>query len=135
MNAENLQSLRELAQEAEDFRKLQAGTIDNMDLRTAYHKRLQAYVNALYESPATILSLLVEVERLNNSLKYEQHRTGRQGAHADGCYTWGPEHYECAMEEIKSLRCCGNCKHGMKESCKELIVVGWGMCDGWEGMK
>ena len=46
---------------------------------------------------------MAEVERLNSCLQYEQHRTGRQGTHADGCYKWGPEHWECAVNEIGRL--------------------------------
>ena len=44
-----------------------------------------------------------EIERLNACLQYEQHRTGRQGTHAEGCYKWGPEHWECAMREVERL--------------------------------
>ena len=41
-----------------------------------------------------------EITRLNACLQYEQHRTGRQGTHAEGCYKWGPGHWDCAMREI-----------------------------------
>lgn len=51
-----------------------------------------------------VLQLLDEIERLNNALNYEQYRTGRQGTHAEGCYKWGPEHYECAMPQLDAER-------------------------------
>lgn len=41
-----------------------------------------------------------EITRINACLQYEQHRTGRQGTHAEGCYKWGPGHWGCAMQEI-----------------------------------
>ena len=44
-----------------------------------------------------------EIERLNACLQYEQHRTGRQGTHAEDCYKWGPGHWDCAMQEIERL--------------------------------
>lgn len=28
----------------------------------------------------------------------------RASTHADGCWSWGPGHYECAVREIKALR-------------------------------
>ena len=49
---------------------------------------------------SVINGLKQEIERLNKSLQYEQHRTGRQGTHAEGCYKWGPGHWDCAMREI-----------------------------------
>ena len=44
-----------------------------------------------------------EIERLNAALRYEQHRAGRIGTHSDGCWKWGPAHYECAIREIERL--------------------------------
>lgn len=29
--------------------------------------------------------------------------TDRQSTHADGCWSWGHGHYECAVREIKAL--------------------------------
>ena len=45
-----------------------------------------------------------EIERLNKCLKYEQHRAERIGTHGQGCWSWGPQHYECALREIEALR-------------------------------
>ena len=30
--------------------------------------------------------------------------TDRISTHADGCWEWGPSHYECALREIEALR-------------------------------
>ena len=44
-----------------------------------------------------------EIERLNKALKWEQDRSGRVGTHSPGCWTWGHQHYRCAMEHIAAL--------------------------------
>jgi hypothetical protein len=44
-----------------------------------------------------------ENERLNKALKWEQHRSGRVGTHSPGCWAWGPQHYECAIQHIAAL--------------------------------
>lgn len=52
---------------------------------------------------AELAAKTAECERLNDALKYEQHRTGRVGTHGPGCWSWGPAHYECALREIETL--------------------------------
>lgn len=32
------------------------------------------------------------------------HYKSRASTHADGCWDWGPAHYECALREIELLR-------------------------------
>lgn len=44
-----------------------------------------------------------ENERLNKSLKWEQHWLSRIGTHSPGCWAWGPEHYQCAVRHIEEL--------------------------------
>ena len=44
-----------------------------------------------------------EIERLNKALKWEQDRSGRVGTHSPGCWSWGHQHYRCAMEHIAGL--------------------------------
>lgn len=43
-----------------------------------------------------------EISRLDGALFYEQHRAGRMGTHSEGCWAWGPEHYECALRRIEA---------------------------------
>ena len=47
---------------------------------------------------------IAEIKRLREALRYEENRSNRIGTHGDGCYSWGPSHYECAMREIERLR-------------------------------
>ena len=37
---------------------------------------------------------------MNGCLKFEQNYLSRVGTHAEGCYKWGPGHWDCAMQEI-----------------------------------
>ena len=45
-----------------------------------------------------------EIERLRACLKYEEHRFATQSTHSEGCHSFGPRHYECALREIERLR-------------------------------
>jgi len=45
-----------------------------------------------------------EIKRLREALRYEENRFNRIGTHSNGCYEWGPRHYECAMREIERLQ-------------------------------
>ena len=44
-----------------------------------------------------------EIERLRSCLKWEQNWLERVGTHSDGCWQWGPGHYQCAIRHIKDL--------------------------------
>lgn len=50
-----------------------------------------------------VKELKAEIDRLETCLIYEEHRGSRVNTHADGCYEWGPGHYECALKRITQL--------------------------------
>ena len=45
-----------------------------------------------------------EIGRLRACLKYEEHRFATQSTHSEGCHSFGPRHYECALQEVERLR-------------------------------
>ena len=71
-------------------------------------ERLQKEVMAWWEETELMRSDLAvysfEIERLRQCLKYEENRSNRIGTHSEGCWGWGPRHYECAVREIERLR-------------------------------
>ena len=60
----------------------------------------------IVQGPSLVLhrAAQAEIARLDTALRYEQHRAERMGTHAEGCWAWGPEHYECALSRIKELK-------------------------------
>lgn len=50
-----------------------------------------------------ITTLTDEVDRLNQSLSWEQHRAGRIGTHGPNCHLWGHQHYECLLRKFNAL--------------------------------
>ena len=58
-----------------------------------------------------------EIERLNKCLTFEQNYLSRVGTHAEGCYKWGPGHWECAMQEIAQR------DRMIEKACKRLSMT------------
>ena len=92
-------------------------------LQNPFDKRprlLEIWSDKMNQIAALIEQQAQEIERMNKSLQYEQHRTGRQGTHAEGCYKWGPGHWDCAMREIAKR---GRMIEQMRDICSQAIIV------------
>jgi hypothetical protein len=52
-----------------------------------------------------IETLLRENARLNQCLKWEQHKTAQANGttHSENCHTWGPQHYECLLRKAEAM--------------------------------
>jgi len=50
-----------------------------------------------HDADAELETLKAENARLTDALQWEQNRADRIGTHGDGCWKWGPSHYECAL--------------------------------------
>ena len=53
---------------------------------------------------AELLRQHTRITELESQLQYEQHRRERIGTHGPGCEAWGPQHYECALRELVTVR-------------------------------
>ena len=55
------------------------------------------------DAQAEVDALHAECDRLTELLQHEEGRRSHMGSNADGCWKWGPSHYECAVREIERL--------------------------------
>jgi hypothetical protein len=83
----------------------------NNKLEWDYTMELQEEASAEIERlRLTVMNLCVangkhedEIERLNKAIKWEQNWLSRIGTHSEGCWQWGPTHYQCALRHIEEL--------------------------------
>lgn len=78
---------------------------------------------------AAIDATIAEVERLRKCLRYQDDRDGRIGTHSPDCYTFGANHYDCALREIERLR--------LIESAARRVVASHehdSICDAYEAL-
>ena len=67
-------------------------------------KGKEAITNLLLYDNKVCDEYRAEIKRLREALRYEENRFNRIGTHSEGCHSWGPSHYECAMREIERLQ-------------------------------
>mgnify|MGYP000437976157 CR=1 FL=1 len=86
-----------------DVERLKTALLFNGRYATeSQHEAAERRVKERAEAAAALAKLQAENERLNQCLRYEQHREGRIGTHNPNCHTWGPQHYECAIAKLEA---------------------------------
>lgn len=111
--------------------------------------KIERQEKMLAMTPQDIADLLAETERLTSCLSFEQNYLSRVGTHADGCYKWGPGHWDCAVQEIERLQAeneglkipkqhsCNNCKNNYRsvddKDC--AYCINSFALPNWEGLK
>jgi hypothetical protein len=76
------------------------GVADDTDLYAA----CPSYPDRLREAATMLIFLQEDNARLRGVVRYQEDRDGRIGTHAPLCYSYGRNHYECALQKIAQLR-------------------------------
>ena len=77
-----------------------ASAAENVELNEA----CPAYPDLLLEAATTLREQQEDNARLRGVVRYQEDRDGRIGTHAPLCYSYGRNHYECALQEIARLK-------------------------------
>jgi len=101
LDSDNL--LEEAQAEIEHWRKL----VDQCDHHELSLRDAQAEIERLHAKDQHWNDHLgtahAEIKRLTACLKWEQNWLERVGTHSEGCWQWGPGHYQCALRHIEGL--------------------------------
>jgi hypothetical protein len=68
--------------------------------------KINKMIRRCKEAADAIECLERENARLNQCLKWEQHKTAQANGttHSEDCHTWGPQHYECLMRKYEEQK-------------------------------
>lgn len=71
-----------------------------------WHQAAQEALNALEEltEQAPFARYVKITDNLRTALAFDNYSDALQITHAEGCWSWGPAHYECACRELAKAK-------------------------------